>query len=98
LVFLCLFFFPFWLPLPVLVFYNPAFLPHGHTTVCFFFLHSLGLVIDLIFLLFFLDLSLLVLPTVLRNFISVLIILFLFLVVNDQLSALYIKIGICTLL
>jgi hypothetical protein len=42
LVFLYLFFPPFWLPLPVLVFYNPAFLSHDHTTVCFFFLFSLG--------------------------------------------------------
>jgi hypothetical protein len=38
------------LPLPVLVFYNPAFLPHGHTNACVFFLYSLGLVLDLMFL------------------------------------------------
>jgi hypothetical protein len=50
LVFLCLFFSPSWPPLPVLVFCNPAFLPHGHTTLYFFFLYSLGLVLDLMFL------------------------------------------------
>jgi hypothetical protein len=53
LVFLYLFFSPFWLPLPVLVFYNPAFLPHGHTTLYFFFLYILGLVLNLIFLWFY---------------------------------------------
>jgi hypothetical protein len=91
LVFLCLFFSPFWLPLPVLVFYNPAFLPHGHTTVCFFFLCSLGLVSHLIFLwLLFLHLSFLVLPTILlRNFISAVIILFSCFVINGQLSTPY---------
>jgi hypothetical protein len=46
LVFLWHSFSPFCLPLPVLVFCNPAFLPRGHTTVCFFFLYSLGLVLD----------------------------------------------------
>jgi hypothetical protein len=46
LVFLYPLFSPFWLPLPVLVFYNLAFLPHGHTTLYFFFLYSLGLVLE----------------------------------------------------
>jgi hypothetical protein len=52
-IFVCLFFSLFWLPLPVLVFYNPAFLPHGYATVCFFFLYSLGLVLNLMFLWFY---------------------------------------------
>ena len=53
LVFLYLFFSPFWLPLPVSVFCNLAFLPHGHTTVYFFFVYNLGLVLDLMFLWFY---------------------------------------------
>ena len=50
LVFLYPFFSPFWPPLPVLVLYNPAFLPRVRTTVYFFYLYNLGLVPDLMFL------------------------------------------------